>query len=104
MDGNEKRFHDERRMVMANNPNANGNRDFTQELGYKLRTIREYLNLNAVEASKKFDFASGQISNYESGSENPNLLYVCKLTNEAGLKVEDLLLDMKDFMGKLWFK
>jgi transcriptional regulator with XRE-family HTH domain len=78
-------------------------RDFTRGLGFKMRIIRDHLGLQLNEAGEKFDISNSLISLYESGKENPNLLYLKKLTEAAGLSVDDLLLDKSEFIKKLYF-
>lgn len=80
-----------------------GNREFIRDLGFKLRLMREFLRFNVAEAATKFDFASVQITRYESGRETQNLLYVYRITTECGLKIEDLMLERNDFIQKLYF-
>ena len=81
----------------------NENREFTRDLGFKLRLMREFLRFNLEEAANKFDFANGNVASYESGRENQNLLYIYRITVECGLKMEDLMLDRNDFIQKLYF-
>lgn len=79
-------------------------REFTQELGFKLRTMREYLKLSLNEASKKFGIMQTNIASYEGGGLNPNFLYIYRITKECGLDWDDLMLDTSEFMKRLYFK
>ena len=79
------------------------NKDFTRNLSFKLRAMREYLGFNLSEASDALGFSNGMITGYENSRENPNLLYVHKLCTMCGLKLEDLFLERNDFIKKLYF-
>ena len=78
-------------------------RQVTREVGLKLRLMRDYLELNGEEAAEKFGCCQATIPIYESGKENPNLLYLQRITNACGMTIDDLLLNKKDFMQKLYF-
>ena len=78
-------------------------RNFNYELAFKLRTIREKLNFNLREMSAKMGVEMSIIRGYESGKRTANLLYVSRLVSEVGLTIDDLFLDTKDFLAKLWF-
>lgn len=80
------------------------NREFTQELGFKLRTMREYLKLSLNDAAKKFKITQTNIASYEGGGMNPNFLYVYNITKECDLGWDDLMLDTGEFMKKLYFR
>lgn len=79
-------------------------REFTQELGFKLRAMREYLKLTLNEAAKKCKITNTNIAAYEGGGMNPNFLYVYNITKECGLDWDDLMLDTGEFMKKLYFR
>ena len=78
-------------------------RQTTREVGLRLRLMRDYLELSGVEACEKFGCSQGMVTLYEAGKENPNLLYLHKITRACGLTIDDLLLDKKEFMQKLYF-
>ncbi len=78
-------------------------RDFTRDLGFKLRLIRDFLGYSKDEMAKKFGISNGLVSSYESGKENPNLLYIFEVTKTCGISVDDLLLAKADFVKKLYF-
>ena len=78
-------------------------RDFTRDLGFKLRLIRDYLGYNIDEMATKFDISDGLVKSYESGRENPNLLYISQVTKSCGITIEDLLMEKADFVKKLYF-
>lgn len=78
-------------------------RNFNYDLTFKLRTIREKLNFNLREMSAKTGIEMSIIRAYESGKRTANLLYVQRLISETNLELDDLFLDTKDFLAKLWF-
>ena len=41
-------------------------RDFTRDLGFKLRLIRDFLGYNMDEMAKKFGISNGLVKSYES--------------------------------------
>lgn len=83
--------------------NGDAYREFTRDLGFKLRLIRDFLGYNKDEMAKKFDVSNGLINSYESGKDNPNLLYVKQVTEACGLSIDDLFLAKNDFVKKLYF-
>lgn len=83
--------------------NGDAYREFTRDLGFKLRLIRDFLGYTAEEMAKKFDVSNGLVASYESGKENPNLLYISKVAKACGISVDDLLLTKADFVKKLYF-
>lgn len=78
-------------------------RDVTGEVGLKLRLMRDYLELSQAEAAKKFGCSNACVMNYEAARENPNIMYLFKISHACGMKIDDLLLDKKEFMQKLYF-
>lgn len=80
----------------------NAYRAFTQELGFKLRMMRDSLRLNASDAANKFGVSNSLVASYESGKETPNLLYLDSITRACGLKLEDLLIDKNELVKKLY--
>ena len=83
--------------------NGNVYRDFTRDLGFKLRLIRDFLGYNMDEMAKKFGISNGLVKSYESGRENPNLLYIYEVTKACGIAIEDLFEEKTDFVKKLYF-
>lgn len=81
----------------------NDYREFTRELSFKLRLMRESLDLNANEMADKCGTSNTTISLWESGKENPNLLYCEKLAKLCSMSLDDLILDKKEFVKKLYF-
>lgn len=77
--------------------------EFTRELGFKIRAMRDHLDLNVSDAGKRFCISDGSIKGYESGSETPNLMYLYKLANACGMNLDDFMLDKKEFVQKLYF-
>lgn len=77
--------------------------DFTRDLGFKLRLIRDFLGYNIDEMAKKFGISNGLVKSYESGRENPNLLYIYEVTKACGIAIEDLFEEKTDFVKKLYF-
>lgn len=77
--------------------------DFTRDLGFKLRLIRDFLGYNIAEMAKKFGISNGLVKSYESGRENPNLLYIYEVTKACGIAIEDLFEEKTDFVKKLYF-
>ena len=76
---------------------------FSRDLGYKLRTVRERFFDTVKAASIKVRISAATITRYESGVETPNLLYVHRLMDACGLKIEDLFLSTDEFVKKVWY-
>lgn len=77
-------------------------RDFGRGLGFKIRMMRDYLGYTITDISKEFGISMGIVGNYEAGKENPNLLYLHRLSKKCGMQLEDYLLETPDFVRKLY--
>lgn len=78
-------------------------RAFSRNLGWKLRMMRDYLSLNQAEAAVKFGVSEPLITQYEGGNTNVNLLYIQAIIRACGVSFDDLFLDNKEFVHKLYY-
>lgn len=78
-------------------------RQFTRDLGFKLRLMRDFLELDMLAASERFDLAPGMIASYESGKDNPNLLYLIRIADACGVQLEIFKMDKNQFVKTMYF-
>jgi len=67
----------------------------TQNIGLRLRQLREQLGLSQNRFAKLAGIPQPKISRWESGKEAPSAKYLLKLARALGVPVEALLLEVK---------
>lgn len=77
---------------------------FRLDLGYRLRSIREFHELTLEEMAERIGVSISYVRISESGKETPNLMYLYAVSKTFGFNLEDFVeLEKKEFLKKLYF-
>lgn len=79
-------------------------KDLRHEVGYKVKTVRTFLDMTLEEMAAKVGVTQPTVSNYERGKYMPTIEFLHKLTAMVNITVDDFLnLSEKDFVEKVYF-
>ena len=78
--------------------------ELRREVGYKVRTVRTFLDMSLEEMASKVNLSQPTLSNYERGKYMPTVDFLYKLTTMVNVTIDDFVnLDTKKFVEKVYF-